>query len=352
MKISYSVSDLAGLLGPVEVEGPRDARFSGIATLREASGSDLSFLGNSRYRSEVAGSRARVILLPDGFEGSPREGQTFVRVQNPSLALGILCRDVERRIRPRPAPGIHPSAVIDRDAVVAETATIGPFVSVGKGSRVGEGTVVSGHVHLGDGVEVGEDCLLAPHVVVGDHCTLGDRVFLQPGVIIGADGFGYEFDGGQHQKIPQIGRVIIEDDVEIGANSTVDRARFAETRIGQGSKIDNLVQLGHNVRVGRHCLIVAQTGVSGSTTIGDFVVIGGQTGIAGHVTIGDHTRIGGKSGVAKSLPAGSTVQGVPLQDIRLYHKMLALQKRLPEFFSRLSDLEAQVGAVMPSECPK
>jgi len=339
MKFSLPLSECLENLESFEVEGEWAGHVCGIATLKEAVEGDLSFLGNSRYTQEVEGSRASVILLPLDFNGHPKPGQTYVRVPNPSLSLGRFCRVLEKRFWPRPPVGIHPTAVIDRDAHVDETASVGPYCLVSSGARVGPGAVLTSHVSLGAHSAVGSGSCLMTHVTLGDFCQVGRDVFLNPGVVIGAEGFGYETVDGVHEKVPQIGRVVLEDEVDVGANTTIDRARFSETRIGAGTKIDNLVQIGHNVRVGKGCLIVAQVGISGSTTVEDYVVIGGQTGIVGHITIGSGTQIGAQSGVSKSIPPGSAVQGAPALDIRLFQRITALQRKLPEFFARLQEWE-------------
>lgn len=342
MRFSVPLTEFLDSVGDCEVEGEWKGEISGISTLREAQEGDLSFLGNSRYTQEVGVSRASVILLPTSFEGAPQPGQVFVRLKNPSLALGQFCAVLEQRFWPRPPAGIHPTAVIDRDAVVDDSATIGPYCLVSSGARIGPGAVLTSHVSLGAHVTIEEGSRIMTHVTIGDFCEIGKHVFLNPGVVIGADGFGYETVDGVHEKVPQIGKVVIEDHVEIGANSTIDRARFSETRIGQGTKIDNLVQIGHNVRIGRGCLIVAQVGVSGSTTIEDYVVIGGQTGIVGHINIGSGVKIGAQSGISKSIPPGHAVQGSPALDIRLFQRITALQRRLPDFFARFQRLEESV----------
>ncbi len=340
MRLNLSFDDLLSVIGEAETEGDWRGPVEGIADLKEARGGDLSFLGNSRYTHEVATSRASAILLPRDYKGAPKADQVFLRVENPSLALGRVCALLQSRFWPRPPSGIHPTAVIDRDAQVDETASVGPYCLVSSGARIGARSVLTSHVSLGARAAIGPDSRILTHVTIGDFCTIGARVFLNPGAVIGSDGFGYETVERTHQKIPQIGRVVIGDDVEIGANVTIDRARFSETRIGEGTKIDNLVQIGHNVRIGRHCLIVAQVGISGSTTVGDHVMIGGQTGVVGHVTIGDGARIGAQSGISKSVPPGQTVQGAPATDIRLFQRINALQRRLPEFFERFREWES------------
>jgi len=339
MKFSYQLEEILNIVGEASVEGQSDDDLCGIATLGQAQKGDISFLGNRKYRGKVDQSQASLILLPQDYEGKPKRSQIFLRLPKPSLALAQICAEIERKILPAPPPDIHPSAVIDRDAIVADSAYVGPFCHVAAGARIGEESILTAHVHIGTAAVVGERCRISPQVYIGDYCELGNEVLLSAGVVIGSDGFGYEFVEGQHLKIPQIGVVRLANRVEIGANTTVDRARFSETYIGEGTKIDNLVQIGHNVRIGKHCLIVAQVGISGSAELEDYVVVGGQSGITGHIKVGAHTQIGGQSGVSKTIPAESIIQGSPACDIHLYRRLTALQRKLPEFMHRIQALE-------------
>ncbi len=211
------------------------------------------------------------------------------------------------------------------------------------GASVGPGSHLQARVFLGRNAQVGEACWLMPGTVVAAECVLRNRVRLSPGVVIGADGFGYEFVGGRHEKVPQVGSVLLGDDVEIGANSTVDRARFGQTVVGEGTKIDNLVQVAHNVVIGRHCLICAQVGIAGSTTLQDYVVLGGQVGLTGHITVGHGVKVGAQSGLGNDVPAGATFFGTPAQPISAEKRILALRNRLPELFQRVAALEKQAG---------
>lgn len=315
---------------------------SGIASLDKAQEGDLSFLGNSRYRNQVAHTQASFLLLPQGFEGEPNPNQIFILTENPSLALAKICRLIESGLRPRPAPGIHPSAVIAEDAQVSPEAHIGPLCQIESGAVIASGVVLAGQNYIGQSSAIGQDCWLSPRSVVMDYCQLGKRVTLQPGSIIGSEGFGFETRNGVHEKVPQIGGVILEDDVDIGANTTIDRARFDQTIIGAGTKIDNLVQIAHNVVIGRGCVIAGQAGISGSTRLDDYVVLGGQVGLAGHIHIGKGTKIAAQSGVPSDLPAGSFVRGSPAEPYFQEQKLLVLRRRLPEFFKRLSALEEQL----------
>ncbi|MEI8313173.1 MAG: UDP-3-O-(3-hydroxymyristoyl)glucosamine N-acyltransferase, partial [Verrucomicrobiota bacterium] len=204
---------------------------------------------------------------------------------------------------------------------------------------IGPGSVLQASVFVGAGARVGEDCWISPGCTIASRCSLANRVRLQPGAVIGSDGFGYELVKGRHVKLPQIGTVELEDDVEIGANSTLDRARFSRTVVGQGTKVDNLVQIGHNVIIGKHCIIISQTGISGSTTLEDYVILGGQAGIGGHITIGRAAKVGGQTGVAANLPAGSYVNGTPAIPYMLERRLQILHQRLPDLFKRVEALE-------------
>ncbi len=342
MKVSFSVSDLAVIVQPRETRGSTTAVIRRIASLETAESGDLSFLGNVKYRSEVAESDASVILLPLDYTGSPKPDQVFLLVENPSAALALVCARIEQTLWPKPQPGIHPTAYIAPGATVAATATIGPLCVVEQDAVIGEGTFLQAQVFVGRAARVGDSCWLMPGSIVAAECVVGNRVQIQPGAVIGSDGFGYEFVQGRHQKVPQVGQVAIHDDVEIGANTTIDRARFSQTVIGQGTKIDNLVQIAHNVVIGRHCMICSQVGISGSTTLEDYVVLGGQVGTVGHITIGKGVKAGGQTGINTDVPAGSFINGTPHMPYMLERRITVLTRRLPELFQKVEALEAQL----------
>ena len=343
MQVSFTQAEIAAIAAPRKTVGATTEAIRGIASLGSAEPGDITFLGNPKYRPAVASTRASVVLLPPDYAGSPGPNQVHMFVDNPSVALARLCSRLEQALWPRPAPGIHPSAAVAPDARVAASATIGPLCVVESGAAVGERAHLQAGVFVGRGAAVGEDCWLMPGVVVAAECTLGKRVRLQPGVIIGSDGFGYEQVAGRHEKVPQVGTVAVGDDVEIGANSTVDRARFGRTEVGEGTKIDNLVQVGHNVVIGRHCMICALVGIAGSVTLGDYVVIGGQSGLAGHLTVGSGAMIGAKTGVKEDIPAKTSVWGSPSLPLLLEQKIVILRNRLPELFKRVDALERKAG---------
>ena len=343
MRVAYKVEDLVRLVGEGRVEGHSTHLVAGIAALKQAQPGDLAFLGNLKYKADVAASRASVILVPEDFESRPAEGQAFVRLAKPSLALARICREIERLLWPKPPAGVHATAVVHTSAQVDASAHVGPLCVIEAGAQIGAGTVLQAQVYVGRDAQIGPDCWLMPHASVMEYCQLGRRVRLHGGVVVGSDGFGYDTNKGIHEKIPQIGRAVIEDDVDIGANTTIDRARFSETRIGEGSKIDNLVQIAHNVVVGKHCLITAQVGISGSTTLGDYVVIGGQAGLTGHLHIGSQTMIGAQSGVTHDLEPKSYVRDSPAMPYMIAQKVHVLKSRLPDLFKRVASLEETIG---------
>lgn len=342
MKIALTPEQLTTIVAPMRTAGGTTETVRDIASLERAEPGDLSFLGNPRYRSQVASCRASVVLLPADHTGSPQPNQLYLYVANPSLALAQVCARIEQSLWPKPPPGIHSSAVIATDARIDPTAHVGPLCVVESGADIGPRTVLDSGVHMGRGARIGADCWLMTRVVLGAGCQLGRRVRLQPGVILGSDGFGYEFVDGRHEKVPQIGVVVVEDDVEIGANSTIDRARFGRTIIGEGTKIDNLVQIAHNVVIGKHCILCAQVGISGSTTLEDYVTLGGQAGIGGHITLGKGTKAGGQSGIAFDTEPGSYLNGTPAIPYMLERRLQVLHQRLPDLFKRVDELEKRL----------
>ncbi|MBC7368486.1 MAG: UDP-3-O-(3-hydroxymyristoyl)glucosamine N-acyltransferase [Undibacterium sp.] len=344
MQVAFSPAEIFSIVKAVRQQGDTSETVRGIAALGAAAPGDLSFLGNSKYKTDVAKTRASLVLVPFDYTGDPQSNQLFVFVENPSVALARLCARIEQTLWPRPIAGVHPSACVAPGVVVPPTATVGPLCVVEGDARIGERAHLQAQVFIGRGAIVGDDCWLMPGCMVAAECVLGDRVRLQPGVVVGSDGFGYEFINGRHEKVPQIGTVVIGNDVEIGANTTLDRARFSRTEVGEGTKIDNLVQVGHNVSVGQHCLICAQAGISGSTTIEDNVIIGGQAGLAGHLTVGRGAKIDGQSGINADLAAGSFVKGTPCLPYQLEQRINILRRKLPDLFKRVDALESHFGA--------
>ncbi|MFZ5497400.1 MAG: UDP-3-O-(3-hydroxymyristoyl)glucosamine N-acyltransferase [Verrucomicrobiota bacterium] len=339
MQVAYTPEEIAAIVGARRTLGRTTRKITDIASLAAARPGDLSFLGNAKYKAQVADSAASVLLLPPDYAGEPKPDQVFLYVENPSVGLARLCARIEQALWPKPAPGIHASAVVAASAHVDATAHVGPLCVIGEGVHIGPGTVLQASVFAGHDARIGGGCFIMPGCVIAAACTLGERVRLQPGVVVGSDGFGYEFVNGRHEKVPQIGTVVIGDDVEIGANSTLDRARFSRTVVGEGTKIDNLVQIAHNVVIGRHCILCSQVGISGSTTLEDYVILGGQAGLGGHITLGKGAKVGGQAGVTADVPPGAYVNGTPAIPYMLERRLAVLQQRLPDLFKRVDLLE-------------
>jgi UDP-3-O-[3-hydroxymyristoyl] glucosamine N-acyltransferase len=319
-----------------EVQGEASREIRGVARLEDASDDQLAFAENNhRALALAAGSQAGCILVS---EGALLPGRTAIAVSHPKLAF-IQAAEVLHPALP-PSPGIHPSAVVSPEARLSATVSVGPGVVIEPGVRVGEATRLAAGVFVGQGVEIGAHCVLYPHVTIYEGCRVGNNVVLHAGVVVGADGFGYVMAGGRHWKFPQVGEVVIEDDVEIGCNTTVDRGSLGITVIGEGTKIDNLVQIAHNVRIGKHCVIAAQTGISGSTTLGDYVVIAGQVGIGEGARIEKRAVIGGQAGVlpGKVVREGATLWGTPARPLAEFKKLYAYFASLPELARKVRDL--------------
>lgn len=336
-----NVDDIAKRVeGTVEGDGSRD--ITGLASLADAASGDLAFLSNPRYASQMESTGASAVIVSASWEGACPA--TLIRVADPDLAF-TTAASLLMPPPPKPEPGVHPSAVVMDDARLGEDVSVGPHCVIEAGVRIGKGTVLMAGCYVGRGVTLGADCTLYPHVSIRERCRLGDRVVVHNGTVIGSDGFGYVRLEDGWKKIPQCGVVEIEDDVELGANVTVDRARFGKTVIEQGVKVDNLVQVAHNVRIGRATAIASQCGISGSTTIGSNVQMGGQAGVAGHVHVGDGAVCGAQSGVTKDVPAGTFVSGYPAMPHSKARRMHAHVMRLPELKKRLAELEREVGAL-------
>jgi UDP-3-O-[3-hydroxymyristoyl] glucosamine N-acyltransferase len=332
-----TLQELASLLG-CRLEGDGRLEVVRVAGLAEAGPGDLTFLANRKYATALPATRATAVIAADGIAGAPC---AVLRAANPYLTFARAAQALLPDTRPQ--PGVHPTAVVAPDATLAADVTIGAFVVVGAGATIGARTVIHPHVVIGPGVEIGPDCLLHVHVSIRERCRLGARVVLQDGAVVGSDGFGFAHrDDGTHEKIPQSAIVVIEDDVEIGANSTVDRPAVGETRIRSGAKIDNLVQIAHGVGVGRDTLLCAQVGIAGSATIGDRAVLAGQVGVAGHLEVGDDVVATAQTGIPNSVEARSVVSGYPAIANRDWLKASAVFKRLPELKKTIADLEARI----------
>ncbi len=332
-----SLADLAEALGG-EVAGDPDVVIHGAAGLEDAAPGTIVRVESERYRETALATSASAFLISTKMEPMPRP---CIRVAQPKLAFARALELLRPEVRP--APGVHPTAVVDPQAELGEGCSIGPYAVIGRGARVGPGAVVHAHVVVGEEAEVGENSVLYPQVVLYPQTIVGSRVRIQSGTVVGSDGFGYEWSGREHTKIPQVGRVRIADDVEIGANTTIDRATTGETVIGPGTKVDNLVQIAHNVRTGAHCLIISQVGIAGSAVLGNGVVLAGQSGVKDHIKIGDGVMAGGKSGIWGDQPAGKMISGHPARPHREAVRLEAALGQLPQLLKRVKELERKLG---------
>jgi UDP-3-O-[3-hydroxymyristoyl] glucosamine N-acyltransferase len=337
MSKSYPLAEIAKWVGGV-VRGDASTRISGVTGLEEADASQIAWLADEKYVPQLKNSQAGAVVVPTHFGATPMPA---ILVDNPAIAISTILEKFAPPV-PRPAAGIHPAAIVSPSAKIGRDIAIGPFVVVGDKAVIGDRTVLHAQIFIGPEVQIGADCELWPCVVVRERCRLGNHVVVHPNCTIGADGFGYQYIGGRHTKIPQIGSVEIEDDVEIGANSTIDRAKFGVTRVGKGTKIDNLVQVAHNVRIGPNCLIVAQCGIAGSTRLGQGVVLGGKVGLRDHISLGDGAQVAACACVSKDVPAGRTMIGSPAVEQEQFIRERAKVRRLPEMADQLRALVKRV----------
>ncbi len=334
----FRLAEIAGRLGG-EVLGDPETRVRRVASLRGAAPGDLSFLVHAKHRSELAATRAAAVIVPE----SERDATPLPR---------IVCRDpyayfarVSQLFNPPPAvtPGVHPTAVVAPDATIAASAGVAAGCVVERGARIGERVALGAGCFVGEGVGIGDDSRLHPRVVVGRDCVIGARAIVHAGAVIGADGFGFAPEGGKWIKIPQTGRVVIGDDVEVGANTSIDRGAVDDTVIEDGVKLDNQIQIGHNCRIGAHTAVAGCTGIAGSTTIGRHCMIGGAAMIGGHLTIPDRTIVAGATVVTRSLdPAGTYSSVIPATEVREWRRTVALVRGLDRLLERLRSLERRL----------
>ncbi len=329
---TLTASDIAELVGGA-LSGDAGAEVRGLAPLDRATPHDLSFLASARYTSLYERTRAGAVLIAPEFDSVPTTAASRIVVSKPHDAMLIVLPRLYRA--PRREPGVHASARLGRGVSLGSDVTIGPYAVIGDGAVIADRAWIDAHTVVGAGVRIGEDVRLYPSVTLYSGTALGPRVIVHAGARVGSDGFGYVFRDGAHDKIPHVGRCIIEQDVEIGANTTIDRGSIDDTVIGAGTKIDNLVHIAHNVRIGRLCLIMAQVGISGSVHVGDGVVIAGQAGLAGHLTVGDRARLAAQSGVFGDVPAGQTWSGYPARPHRQSLRASAALLRLADIIKKL-----------------
>jgi UDP-3-O-[3-hydroxymyristoyl] glucosamine N-acyltransferase len=344
--LSFSAGEIATAVQGT-LEGEASLQICDAAGLDEASAEQISFFHNAKYIGSLEKTNAGAVLVPEktGDLKLPA-GKTLIKVKNPQWAFAQVLGMLERARIKHPR-GVSPQAAIDPSAKIGAGVAVGAFAVIESGASIGDGTIVYAGCFIGANSKVGKNSILYPNVVLREEVTVGDRAIIHAGAVLGADGYGFATIEGKHQKIPQIGRVVVEDDVEIGANVTVDRATTGETRIGAGTKIDNLVHIAHNVRIGRDCLIVAQVGISGSTTVGDRVTLAGQVGVVGHVHIGDGAIITAQTGIMNDVAPGAVLFGTPARPHREAMKLLAIFGKLPEIYSAVKALRKK--APMMSE---
>jgi UDP-3-O-[3-hydroxymyristoyl] glucosamine N-acyltransferase len=346
MGANFTVTELAEKVGGT-FEGNGGAVLTGLAALGHAQPGDLSFVASKKFAGEAATTGATAVLVPPDW--SLPCPAILIRVENPDETFTSIAPDFAPPARVQP-PGVHPSALVAEDAVLGQDVSIGPLCIVESGAVIGDRTRLVAACYIGTAVTVGCDGVFYPHVSIREHCTLGDRVVLHDGTVVGSDGFGYVVDEqGRRIKVPQVGIVEIGDDVECGANVTVDRARFGKTRIGNGVKIDNLVQIGHNVIVGDHAVIVAQVGIAGSTEIGTQAIIAGRCGVAGHLSIGAGAIVLGGSGVTRDVPPGVRVFGYPALPHRQAMSLHRHYLRLPQLKDQVAALEKRIAELEGAE---
>jgi UDP-3-O-[3-hydroxymyristoyl] glucosamine N-acyltransferase len=332
MRLGEAAERVGGWVAPENYE----KFIVGVASLDDANEGDLSFYANPKYLKALRKSHATAVLVPHGFGEEVQA--TRVWVDNPAEAFAKLL-EVFAPPTIHPTPGIHPSAIVALDAEIGAGVTVEAFAVIQSGARIGARCIVGAHGYVGHHAVLGEDCRMYPHVTIRERSLIGNRVVLHPGVVVGSDGFGFELRDGRHQKIPQTGTVQIDDDVEIGANSTIDRARFGRTWIQEGVKIDNLVQIAHNVTVGRHTVICAQVGISGSVRVGNYVTLAGKVGVNGHIEIGDGAIAAAMGAITKSVPPREILVGVPAKPAREYKRNLALLNNIDKLYERVKKLE-------------
>jgi UDP-3-O-[3-hydroxymyristoyl] glucosamine N-acyltransferase len=339
MKLSEIAEKIGGSL-----EGEGDFEITAVAGLEEGSEGDLSFLSNPKYASQVALTKASAVIVPTDWDR--QVGCALIRVENSDQAFAQAA-ELFYETPPKPAEGVHPAAVVAESVKLGEGVSVGANCTIEEDVVIGAHTVISPNCHIGYKTVVGSNCFFYPLVSVREFTEIGDRVIIHNGTVVGADGFGYAVQkDGSRNKIPQIGKVVIEDDVEIGANVAIDRARFGKTRIGKGAKIDNLVQIAHNVVIGEHSVLCGQSGISGSTTIGSRVILAGQSGLAGHLTVGDGAIIGGQAGVMKDVPPKDFVMGSPAMTHLQTKKMIANVVTLPKLKDKVKELEEKVRGLL------
>ena len=337
-----TVGQIAERLG-APVEGDASRIIHGVAGVRDAGPDELSFVSQARYAADAAASQASALLV--GLDWNLPLPAALIRVPKPEVAFAQVAA-LFVPPTPIPAPGLHPSALVSPKATLGARVSVGPYAVIEDEAVLADDVVVGAQCYVGHGVHLGAGTRLHPHVSIREYCRVGARCVVHNGTVIGSDGFGYNLNPqGARTKVPQIGIVVVGDDVELGANVTIDRARFGKTKIGNGVKVDNLVQIAHNVIIGDHSVLVAQVGIAGSTILGEKVILAGQVGIAGHLTVGAGSVIGAQSGVTKDVPPGAFMMGFPAVPQKEAARQYAMVSRLPELRARVTELQKRLSAL-------
>ncbi|MCM8795136.1 MAG: UDP-3-O-(3-hydroxymyristoyl)glucosamine N-acyltransferase [Candidatus Omnitrophica bacterium] len=329
-----------------EVVGNENIVITGIAGIKEAQEGDITFLANPRYLPLLEKTYASAVITSRDITTTAK---SIIRTENPSLAFVkvVSLFKPDEFIHPK---GIHPTAILGKNVSLGKNVALGPYAVIEDNVSIGNGTIISAGCFIGHHTKVGENVLIYPHVTIRERISIGNRVIIHSGTVIGSDGFGFVNVEGIHHKIPQVGTVVVEDDVEIGANVTIDRARFDKTVIGKGTKIDNLVQIAHNVVIGENSIIVAQVGISGSTVVGKNVTLAGQAGLVGHITVGDGATVAAQSGVNKSVPPGVTVFGYPAKPQHIAKRINACVQNLPRLYKVVEELKRKIEELEKKTC--
>lgn len=338
--MQFSASQIAAMTGG-SVEGDGEVLISSFAKIEEGHPGAISFLANPKYAHYIYDTKSSAVLVSKTFEPERDVHCTLIRVEDPYATVASLLQMVEQMMRPVHC-GIEQPCFVAEGVEIPSDAYVGAFAYIGKGAKIGKGAQIYPQAYVGENVEIGEHAVVYAGAKIYHHCVIGSRSVIHAGAVIGADGFGFAPVDGHYNKIPQIGNVVIEEDVEIGANTTVDRATMGSTRVRKGSKLDNLIQVAHNCVIGENTVMAAQSGVAGSTRIGSQCMIGGQVGFAGHIEVGDNVQIGAQSGIPSSVKSGSRLMGTPAIDAAKFARQFVLVKNLPSIADRLKTLENKI----------
>ncbi|MDR0351195.1 MAG: UDP-3-O-(3-hydroxymyristoyl)glucosamine N-acyltransferase [Puniceicoccales bacterium] len=339
MKWKFSLNEIISIIDPEGVIGRSSVSINRVASLDEAGPGDLSFCRSKEYLADLQNTSASMVLVPGNIQLFPKEGQIFVLCRNPSYSMGLICEKIEKILYHNTYSGIDETAIIHGSVKLGNSLAIGPKVVIEEGAKIADKVIIGAGTFIGCDTEIGENTVIDPNVTIMARSVIGRNVRICSGAVIGSNGFGYEMVDGKHNRISHIGNVIIEDEVDIGANTTIDRGRIASTIIGRGTKIDNLVQVAHNVQIGAGCIIVAQAGIAGSSKLGNYVMIGGQAGIAGHLSIGDGVKICAQAGVTKDVEGEGIIIGSPARKYDDFIRQMSAMKKLPECMKKFETME-------------